>query len=136
MSKTTAVLLFLGTTLLGACFGAYADYAPTRDVVPRAPVPPEAVAVYFRDPPCPYTEIGLMEAHDGSISSSLDDKLWAMRARAGRNGANGVMVIDHQDAGDHHGTDHHYSGLAIVVDRCMARSPCGASPGQAPCPAR
>lgn len=129
MSTIQAVISILSASLLGACVGAYVDYAPTRAVVPLAPVPAEAVAVYVGAPPCAYSEIGIMEAHDGSMGSSLEDKLWAMRSTAGRNGANGVIVIDHQDSGDHHSTDHHYTGLAVVVD---CRAPGEVSPTRPP----
>lgn len=121
MTKPRALLLPL-FGLIGACGGAYAEFAPTREIVPRAPIAPDAVAVYLREPGCPYTELGLLEAHDGTFPSSLTDKFWALRKRAGHHGANGVLVIDHQDSvrGTHGGgTDHHYTALAIVVDPCV-----------------
>lgn len=87
MNPTRAVLV-----LLAAC-GPSVSYAPFRAApVPRV-VPADAVEVFAITPSCPFVELGLVDAAQGYASTAAT--MAAMRAQAGKQGADGLLMIDH-----------------------------------------
>lgn len=115
MKLALAAIAVLAT----ACAGPSVQYAPTnRGLAPAPPRLGEAVLVLFTPPSCPYVEIGYLETTPPVLQTdwTIPEKLQAMRAAAGRNGADAILVIDHQDGGGgHHASySHNYAAVALA----------------------
>ena len=100
--------------LLAAC-GPSVSYAPFRAAPTPRVVPADAVEVFAITPPCPFVELGLVDAAQGYASTAAT--MAAMRARVGRHGADGLLMIDH-----HHRRLHRDGGVAYraiaIVQQC------------------
>lgn len=115
MTKAALVLMFVT-----GC-GASVAYAPFRSTPPARRLPPEAVDVFFTPPRCPFVELGMLESQ---TRHSIETAMFAMRAEAGAQGADAIVLIDHQDIGDHRGrTNHSSRAIAIARDPACASDP-------------
>lgn len=109
--------LMLATT--AGCAATTVDYARLGPPRPRPSYPAMSVAVLFREPTCTFEEIGMLEITPGAYGSSLQEQIDLMRGEAGARGANGIILIGHNDtASDHHQNTirHAYTALAIDLD--------------------
>ena len=102
-----------------AC-GPSVSYAPFRAAPIARHVPAGGVEVFFTPPRCAFVELGMLESQ--TSFSSMSEGLDQMRAAAGAQGADGLILVDHQDSsGDHHtGTTHRSRAIAIVRDASCA----------------
>lgn len=127
MTRAILLISILSTT---AC-GATVAYAPFRSAPVTRQLPANAVEVFFTPPRCPFVELGMLESQ--TKLTNLEDGLLVMREAAGARGADGIILIDHQDtSGDHHGTTSHSSrAIAIARDPACAGDPASQYVGQA-----
>lgn len=111
------------TILASAACGSSVSYAPFRTAPVTRQVAADAVDVFFGAPGCPFIELGMLELQ--SKYSNLEESMFAMRAEAGARGADGIILIDHQDRSSDHGSaSHSYSAIAISrVQPCAAAPP-------------
>ena len=103
-----------------AACGPTVSYAPFRPAPIARQVPSSAVEVFFTPPRCAFVEIGMLESQ--TTFSTLSEGLDTMRAQAGARGADGIILVDHQDGTDDHhgGMSHRSRAIAIVRDPSCA----------------
>lgn len=112
-------LLPLMLATIAGCAATTVDYARLGQARPRPAYPAMAVAVLFREPTCTFEEIGMLEVNPGAYGTSLQEQIDLLRGEAGARGANGIILIGHNDtaSGHHQSTIRHaYTALAIGLD--------------------
>lgn len=118
MRKLAPLPILLVVTGCAAATVEYAQIAPAR---PRPVRPAAEVAVLFREPTCTFEELGLLEVTAGAVRTSLQEQVDLLRSEAGKRGANGIIMLGHNDtaAGKHHASVRHaYTALAISISSC------------------
>ncbi len=137
MTKTTLLAALAAAALLGAC-------APIVSSVPTNPAartgtapgmaarPPSSVRLYIGGAPtCAYEELALIEG--SSRLSSMSRTVEKMRAEAAKYGADGLVLLTHQDTrGNHESTgtgNHNYLGVAISFTRSVCAPTARKKPG-------
>lgn len=114
---TRAILLSAMLSMTGC--GVSVAYAPFRSTPVTRQLPADAVDVFFTPPRCPFVELGMLESQ--TRLSTMEKALFAMREAAGARGADGIILIDHQDTSDHRGrTNHSSRAIAIARDPVCA----------------
>ena len=123
--------IFLIATLATAACGASVSYAPFRSAPVTRQLPAGVVEVFFTPPRCAFVELGLLESR--ASFASMEEGLVAMREAAGARGADGIILIDHQDTGgEHHGSTTHTSrAIASARDQSCAGDSASQYLGQA-----
>jgi hypothetical protein len=110
--------------------GVSVAYAPFRSTATTRQLSGDAVDVFFTPPQCPFVELGMLETQ---TRLSIDKALFAMREEAGAHGADGIVLVDHQDIGDHKGrTSHSARAIAIARDASCTLDPAPHYVGQVP----
>ena len=126
MMRPILLIAILATT---AC-GASVSYAPFRSAPVTRQLTPDVVEVFYTPPRCPFVELGMLESQ--TKFANTEDGLYAMREAAGARGADGIILIDHQDTGgDHGGATHSYGAIAIARDPACVGDPASQYIGQA-----
>lgn len=106
MAKSIAVprtLVFMGVAGLLTLTGCIQTQATMLDPTTRPAVPPEEVRVYRNEASieCDYAEVALVHAQGGANFTNENQMIEAAKKRAGKIGANGVVLgtIDEPSAG-------------------------------------
>ena len=100
----SAVVLALVMLSLGACVRVSA----TRIAQSQASVPVDSVRVFATQSPGEYTEVAVLRSHRFLASDSR--VLNALRERAARLGANGLLLLNTRGSGGVHGT-----GTGVII---------------------
>ena len=92
------------------------SYAPFRQGPIAQRVSADAVEVFYTPPRCAFVELGMLESQ--ATFSSMAEGLAAMRSAAASRGADGVILVDHQDgSGGGHTTSTTHISRAIAIQR-------------------
>jgi hypothetical protein len=90
---------------LAACASVQMDVVQLTPVAPLPAVAPESVSILTAPPTTPYTEIALLTAN-GNLYAKGQDVVRALQIRAGRMGANAIVLVYVQQGVD----------IALVTD--------------------
>jgi hypothetical protein len=98
------VVLALAVSLLASCVRVSA----TRIANTQASVPVDSVRVFATQSPGEYTEVAVLRTHRFLVSDGR--VLGALRERAARLGANGLLLLNTRGSGGVHGT-----GTGVII---------------------
>ena len=95
------------------------EYIPTSNAISARRVAPQAVTVFFWPPPCPYTQLGIVETSP-LWPKSHNEQIWQMRTAAGQNGADAIIIAQHEEPGHH--SNGGFTAIAIAMGSCTPLS--------------